>query len=415
MDGCAYAPPDRMKVLHVVPTYLPARRYGGPIYAVHGLCRALVARGHEVHVFTTNVDGAGDSDVPLGQPVDVDGVQVWYFPSRFLRRLYYAPALARALRRHARDYELIHLHSIYLWPTWIAARIAARFGIPYVVAPRGMLVRELVRRKSRWIKSAWIRLVERRTFARARAIHVTSTREAEEAGHFGLVFRRVLVIPNGVDAAAEDSSRSAPSPAVAAALRRRPLILYLGRINWKKGLERLIAALPQVPDAHLAVAGNDEEGLLPRLVALAAERGVTERVTFLGPVIGADKAALLQGAEVLVLPSLSENFGNVVLEAMAAGCPVAVTPEVGLARVVAESGAGVVSAGDPTALGAALRDMLRDRSELERMGQRGRQRVLRDFTWDAVAAQMEAAYREILQAAGTTSTVPGNRASHGWI
>ena len=69
-----------LKLLHVVPTYLPATRYGGPIYSVHGLCKALAVRGHEVHVFTTNVDGPGDSAVPLGRPVDLDGVKVWYFP-----------------------------------------------------------------------------------------------------------------------------------------------------------------------------------------------------------------------------------------------------------------------------------------------------------------------------------------------
>ena len=124
---------------------------------------------------------------------------------------------------------------------------------------------------------------------------------------------------------------------------------------------------------------------------------------------------MLRGAAILVLPSLSENFGNVVLEAMAAACPVVVTPEVGLARVVAESGAGVVTAGDPEALGKTLRAMLRDKSELERMGRRGRERALRDFTWDAVAVQMESAYREILQGVGMTSTVRGDQASHGWI
>src|SRR5436305_13855829 len=95
--GCS--PPRRhevgsaaVKILHVVPTYLPARRYGGPIYAVHGLCRALAARGHEVDVVTTNVDGAGISDVPLGRAVDVDGVRVSYFASPF-SRLYWSPSM----------------------------------------------------------------------------------------------------------------------------------------------------------------------------------------------------------------------------------------------------------------------------------------------------------------------------------
>ncbi|MEZ5582503.1 MAG: glycosyltransferase [Candidatus Competibacteraceae bacterium] len=142
-----------MRLLHVVPTYLPATRYGGPIYSVHGLCKALAARGHEVHVFTTNVDGPGDSDVPLTKPVRRDGVSIWYFPSRQLRRLYWSPPMAKALRKLMPGFDLVHLHSIFLWPTWMAARCARHCNVPYILAPRGMLVKELIQRKSSWIQN----------------------------------------------------------------------------------------------------------------------------------------------------------------------------------------------------------------------------------------------------------------------
>ena len=88
-----------MRVLHVVPSYIPAWRYGGPIRSVHGLCAGLARAGLDVHVFTTNVDGDRDSEVPLGEPVDLDGVQVTYFPSRRLRRLYYSPEMRSARYR----------------------------------------------------------------------------------------------------------------------------------------------------------------------------------------------------------------------------------------------------------------------------------------------------------------------------
>src|SRR6516164_1585335 len=91
---CSYSTHVDMRILHVVPTYHPAVRYGGPIYSVHSLCRALAADGHRVHVFTTNVDGPGNSDVPLRRPVDLDGVQVHYFPSRWFRRIYCSVGLA---------------------------------------------------------------------------------------------------------------------------------------------------------------------------------------------------------------------------------------------------------------------------------------------------------------------------------
>jgi len=139
----------------------------------------------------------------------------------------------------------------------------------------------------------------------------------------------------------------------------------------------------------LAVAGNDEEGLGPKLERLA---GASGRVRFLGAVHGADKAALLHRAAALVLPSRSENFGNVVLEAWAAGRPVAVTPEVGLAGTVRETGAGIVLDGD---LGRALRALLADPDRLDAMGRRGAEAVRERFGWPAVAREMEEMYARV--------------------
>src|SRR5262245_3304746 len=163
-----------MKILHVVPTYYPAVRYGGPIYSVHGLCQSLTGAGHEVHVFTTSVDGPGDSDVPHGRPVDLDGVQVHYFRSRWFRRLYYSTDLKRQLRSMAGDFDIVHLHSVFLFPTWAGARAAMRASVPYVLSPRGMLVRDLITRRSTLTKHTWIRLIESGNLLRAARIHLTS-------------------------------------------------------------------------------------------------------------------------------------------------------------------------------------------------------------------------------------------------
>ena len=162
-----------MRLLHVTPTYLPALRYGGPIRTVHALCRALAERGHDVHVFTTNVDGEQDSAVPLQQPVDLEGVKVTYFPSRLLRRLYWSPPMGRALMQTVAGFDAVHLHAVYLWPTWAGARAAKAHQVPYVISPRGMLVPELMRRKSRWLKAAWVALIERGNLEGAAAILTT--------------------------------------------------------------------------------------------------------------------------------------------------------------------------------------------------------------------------------------------------
>ena len=400
---CAASPPQRflsMRILHVVPSYHPAVRYGGPIVSVHALCKALAQRGHEVHVFTTNVDGKANSDVPLGVPVDMDGVKVWYFPVPFLRRLFWSPRMGRALRLQMPSFDMVHTHSVFLWPTWAAARAATRHGVPYVVAPRGMLVADLIKRKSRLLKTAWIRLIGRGNLEHAAAIHVTSRIEGDDLARFGMRLPPLRIVPNGVDAAPADTANGTVAADIAALTAGPRYLLFIGRINWKKGLDRLIPAMAQLtaqlPDLQLLVAGNDEEAYQPVLEALARQHGVQQRVRFIGPAYGADKLALLRHATALVVPSYSENFGNVVLEAMAAGCPVVVTPEMGVADIVRESGSGIVVNGDPAALAACIAQMVSDPDALEKMSVNGRSIVARQFGWDAVALQMEAVYQECL-------------------
>ncbi len=388
-----------MNVLHVVPTYVPAWRHGGPILAVHGLCKALAARGHEVTVFTTDVHGDGRLDVSLAEPVAVDGVEVWYFPVRYFpvlsRRLYVSPALGAAARAGMRRFDVLHLHSVFLWPTSAAARVAERAGVPYAVSPRGMLVPALMRARGRWRKRAWMLFAERRTLERAAALHATSDLEAEEAARMGLSLPPVAVIPNGIDPAPWDGDVEALSLPVRTLLGAGPFALFLGRLSWKKGLDRLIPALAQAPGITLAVAGNDEEGLTAGLARLARSCGVAQRVAFLGPVHGADKAALLHRSLALVLPSHSENFGNVVLESWSAGRPALVTPEVGLAAAVRETGGGRVVAGDPRQLGEALRELLADPEATAEMGRRGGRAAAGRFGWDAAAARMEQVYERM--------------------
>jgi glycosyltransferase involved in cell wall biosynthesis len=363
---------------------------------VHGLCRALVLLGHEVSVFTTNVDGDNDSDVPLGQPVDIDGVKVWYFPSKRLRRLYWSPPMKRALENQIPDFDILHLHSIFLWPTWAVARSARRIGKLYIIAPRGMLVKDLIERKSRYTKNLWIGLIERRNLEHAAAIHVTTDNEMKEAQKFGFRLPPVFIVPNGINAEEMRRPPQCIAPMIDNIIQKKPFLLFLGRINWKKGLDRLISALAYIPDIPLVIAGNDEENYRQEIEALAISHGVSERIIFTGPVYGDDKTALLQNALLLVLPSYSENFGNVVLEAMAVGCPVVVTPEVGVADLVQTSGAGLVVNGAPETLGKGIQHMSSNLRELKKMGERGMQTVEEHFTWRSIGVQTVEMYRRII-------------------
>lgn len=383
----------RLRILQVIPTYYPAVRYGGPIRSVHALCVSLVRRGHQVTVYTTNIDGNADSDVPLGRPVDIDGVSVFYFPVPALRRIYWCPALARQLRAAVSHFDIVHLHSVFLWPTYIAARAAHRAGVPYVISPRGSLVGDLIHRKSRFVKTAWINLVERRSLARAARLHVTAEIEGDEAKALGLKLPEIFCVPNGVDWPSHHPSLAAgPFGNIP-----KPYALFLSRINHKKGLDRLILAWKWVPQLALIIAGNDEEDYMPELEELARSEGLADRLQFIGAVSDEHKWALYENAEMFVLASYSENFGNVVAEAMAMACPVVVTPEVGLAKLVREVGAGVVTPGEPGILAKAITDLYRDEVRRKRCGASGRQAAIERLSWEGVAAQMECQYNRILR------------------
>jgi glycosyltransferase involved in cell wall biosynthesis len=258
-----------------------------------------------------------------------------------------------------------------------------------------MLVRDLIRKKSRLAKQIWIALFDRRNIEKAEAVHVHSEIESHELEELGFKPRRIVLVPNGIDCPINVMSSSAPA-STSAATQDRPFILFLGRVNWEKGLHLLISAMTHVHEADLIIAGNDEENYKRVLVTLARELGVMERVKFLDAVDDTAKWNLLRMAQMLVLPSYSESFGNVVLEAMCVGRPVIVTPGVGLAPTVRAANAGLVVEGVPEKLAAAINGLLRDPDRCTQMGEAGRRVAKGQFSWDAIAQKMERVYEQCI-------------------
>ncbi len=270
--------------------------------------------------------------------------------------------------------------------------------MPYVVSPRGMLERDLIEHKNPLLKGLWIAAIERRNLERASAIHVTSNREAEQAAAFGLKLPLVREIPNGFTL--EDGAGQPASPAIEAIVHAEPFALFLGRINWKKGLDRLIGALSRVPAIRLVVAGNDEENYRAVLDPMAARLGVSSRIVFTGSVHGADKAALLSHARFLVLPSYSENFGNVVHRSHGRRLPGD--------RVEGRRSCGHGARHRRRArrrrrrgtLGAAMSRLFGDAALRQEMGGRGRAAAHARYSWPVVAEQMEDLYSSLLRRPG---------------
>lgn len=375
-----------MRVLHIVPSYVPAYRYGGPIYSVHALCQALTRQpGMTLEVWTTAMDGPNNLQVALAQVLIVEGVQVRYFEVPYFRRLFYAPSLTTALQKELANFDLLHLHSVYLHPTYSAAKAAQALGRPYVWSPRGMLVPELINGRNSLLKRTQIALFERYNLNRASLLHFTSTAESHDYARCKLPQRPELVLENGVDA-----------PALPTVHAPRSGLLFVGRISWKKGLDRLLRALALLPqDLVLKIAGNDEENLQPQLMQLAVQLGVSARVRWLGSVLGAAKWQLYSQAAVTVVPSMSENFGNVVVEALAMGCPVVTTPGVGASTVVEACNGGEICDGSSAALAAAITRLLTS-DEAPARSARASAHVRATLGWDAIAQRMASAYREVL-------------------
>ena len=392
-----------MKILHIVPTYLPAYRYGGPIESVHALNKALVRAGAEVTVFTTDIDGPGRLDVPIGVPVIKDGVRVFYFKhSRFLRAWEYARGLHRALAREAGNFDIIHITSVFLSASTLGARYAKRAGVPYLISPRGNLMKEPLAMKSGLKKSAYLSLLEKRNLVGASAIHFTMEKERQEYIEAGFSMRKSYVIPNIFDPA------SLPEPASGFSIRRKhnispevPVVLFLGRLSWKKGFDTLIpawnAVKEKMPRVVLLIAGGDDERYRKTIERMIDEARVRESVVFTGILQGGEKTVAYRESDLFVLPSYSENFGMAVVEAMHCGLPVIVTENVGLAPDVLEAEAGRVVAKDAGELARAILETLENKKRASLMGRRGHDFVAGVYSADRVAERFLAAYNEVVR------------------
>ncbi len=363
----------------------------------------MVEAGAKVSVFTTNVDGASVSNVETNSCVDMDGVEVTYFASPYLKRLYYSPNMKLALKNTIDGFDLVHGHSIYLWPTMLAARTCRSTRTPYVLSPRGMLVKDLVAKRNQLIKSIWIKLVERNNISIANAVHFTSLTEYKAAKRFNLNIKTSFVIPNGIDIDDVDKFKNQKQYKK---LQRKdmPLILYFGRISWKKGLDRLIKSMTLVTRGKLVIAGNDEEGYTSKLKRLVRQYGLNDKIEFKGPRYGTDRYSLFLGADIFVLPSLSENFGNTVLEAMALGCPVIVTSQVGLSSKVEQSKAGIVVNGEPESIADGINRLADDQTTAKQMGENGSRTARNEFSWKLIADQMFEKYQSVIMSSVNDDT-----------
>jgi glycosyltransferase involved in cell wall biosynthesis len=386
-----------MKILHVIANLAP--RYGGPSKACWEMARAVAQLGHEVSIYTTNQDGPGELEVPLGQPVWQEGVEIRYFPIQPPRFWGTSLPLALALRQKIPAVDLAHIHSLYLFHNLVAGHYCRQNAIPYLVRPHGTLDPFIYRRHRRR-KRLMEHLFEHRNIRKAAALHFTTVQEQALAAPYTFDTPG-LVVPLGIGA---DEFAAMPGPG--SFRRRHPeigdkrIILFFGRINFKKGLDILAQAFGSVgrrrQDVHLVIAGPDNEGWGAKVRTWLDEAGMSARATFTGMLLGPDKLAVLRDASMFVLPSYSENFGLAVIEAMAAGLPVIISDQVNIWPEVETAGAGRVIPCDATALAGQILELLTSPAAAAGMGQKGRALVEERFQWPRIAPRLAEAYVRII-------------------
>jgi len=396
-----------MRILNVTQSYAPFYEFGGPPVKVRALSEELARRGHQVTVLTADwklearfpADSppSGTTRSPFGWRRDENGVQSIYLPTRVnYRALTWNPAVKRFARARMQNFDVVHIFGLYdlLGPA-IAAQCRV-LNIPYVVEPIGMLL-PIVR--SFWKKRVYRSLFGKKMLDGARFLIATSEQEVEELVSGGILREKIFLRRNGVEV-----------PAVLPAhggFRTRhgipadsKMILFLGRLSAKKSPDLLLEAfaalgpdLLQSKDVRLVFAGPDDEGLKASLVLTAERLGVGSRLLFIGPTFDVAKWEAYRDADVFVLPSQNENFGNTAAEAVAAGTTVVVTEGCGVAPLLA--GAGIVVAHNAAAISGALRSLLADPS-LHAELSNGCSSVSARLGWSEPAEAMECLYRTLV-------------------
>jgi glycosyltransferase involved in cell wall biosynthesis len=389
-----------VKILHVIPSISAAR--GGTSRAIVDMVHAAIARGIDVEIATTNDNGEQLLDIPLCQRILYDRIPTYFFP-RFspaipaVREFAFSGAFTTWLFKNISKYDAIHVHALFSYTSTVAMAIARLKKIPYLVTPHGLLC-EWSLQQSQHRKQAYLKLIERANLDRANAIHLTCQQEQDDL--LTLKLRSpTFVLPLALTAI------PAQIPDADRLLRQNlgcpldePIILFLSRLHYKKGLDYLIPALGQLRDRRFTfvIAGNGTPVYEAEIQALLLAAGIENRTRMVGFVEGDQKQLLIQGSNLFALTSHSENFGISVLEALVVGTPVLVTPGVGLATIIRDRELGHVPDLNIEAIVQAIDQCLSDPDRVNQMGEQARQFSSEYYNWERIAAELIGVYRSIL-------------------
>ena len=389
-----------MRIVHVIQTLSP--KFGGPATVLKSIAKEQSRIGHQVTILTTNLDyPRGILTSNRHDMINGSLAKVRYFSSE-IPFAFFSKNLALSLQQMFPRIDILHSWCLYRFPQAYACYFARKKGLPYIVRPCGSLEPFLFRQSavSLPLKRIYEWLIEWPNLHKASAINCVTQQEANNLPKF-IPANKVFVLGNGID---WEMFEHLPERGL---FRKRfaikdkiPLILFLGRLNFKKGHDLLVLSLvhvlEQIPNAHLAIVGPDNEGYGAKVRQWCKEQNVTDKVLFTGHLDPGEVQQAYVDANVFVLPSYTENFGMAVLEAMACGCPVVVSDQVNIWREIQQEGAGLVVSLDPSHIAKAICQVLLDHEIAEKMGRRGRIAAKNRYSWPCIVDKMTKIYEQAI-------------------
>ena len=385
-----------MKILIFTP-YIGAN-YGGISGAVQGIADAIANKGIHVDVVTTDANNLEKIPIPLNKWIDESLYRMRYFPCWHKNDFVFSWGLIIWLIRHIHEYDVVHTSTVFAPIVSLIHWLCQLQKIPYVMTPHGMLEPWALSYKA-WKKQLYFKLIEKQILEKSSAIHVIAKQEANNMKSLG--FNNLVTIPNGIH---QKEFMILPSSEVFyqefPATRNQTLILFLGRIDPKKGLDLLAPAFAQVhskfPETHLIVAGPNSIGFLATVQNYFALSGCLNAVTFTGMLTGELKYAALSAASLYVAPSYSEGFSMSILEGMASGLPCVITTGCNFSEAAQAKAADVLDI-NSSAIAEALIKRLSQPQEAKAMGDRAREFILQNYTWEIAAQKLIEVYEAIIR------------------